>query len=231
MKANSKEIKRLPRVTLSMRVAEEIRASILSGTFALGSQLNEMELAEKFGVSRGPLREAMQRLIQEGLLHSEPHRGVFVPELTDTDLMDIYFVREAIEGAAIQRIMAGADRAGVHQILRGVVRQMAEVIAQGSWMQVAELDLTFHRAIVDAAASYRLSRMYATVQAETKLCMHMLRGGYRSSKALVEEHERLADMIAGDDVKAALQELSRHFGNPILILQKAKAAKQGSEAA
>jgi DNA-binding GntR family transcriptional regulator len=231
MKANSSEIKRLPRVTLSVRIAEEIREAILSGAFPLGSQLNEMELAEKFGVSRGPIREAMQRLIQEGLLHSEPHHGVFVPQLTDMDLSDIYFVREAIEGAAVRRIMARPDRMDIHRTLMSIAKEMEATVAQGSWMQVAEIDMAFHRALVEAAESFRLSRMYATVQAETKLCMHMLMGGYRGSKALVEEHELLANLIAGDDVKAALQELSRHFGNPIVILRKANAARQGSEAA
>ena len=231
MKADSRGIKRLPRVTLSVRIAEEIREAILSGTFSFGSQLNEMDLAEKFGVSRGPIREAMQRLIQEGLLHSEPHRGVFVPELTDTDLSDIYFVREAIEGAAVKRIMARADRGDIHRLLLNIVRRMETAIAAGSWTQVAETDMEYHRELVEAAGSFRLSRMYTTTQAETKLCMHMLMGGYRGSKALVEEHERLAALIAGDDVSATLRELSRHFGDPILILRKANEVRQGSEAA
>jgi DNA-binding GntR family transcriptional regulator len=231
MKADSKGIKRLPRVTLSGRIAEEIREAVLSGAFPLGSQLNEMDLAEKFGVSRGPVREAMQRLIQEGLLHSEPHRGVFVPELTDTDLSDVYYVREAIEGAAVQRIMARQDRKDIHLALMKIAKQMEKTVTQGSWLQVADIDLAFHRELVEAAGSFRLSRMYATVQAETKLCMHMLMGGYRSSKALVEEHELLANLIAGDDVAATLRELSRHFGDPIRILRKANAVRQGSEAA
>jgi len=232
MKADSREIKRLPRVTLSVQIAEEIRKAILSGAFPLGSQLNEMDLAEQFGVSRGPVREALQRLIQEGLLHSEPHRGVFVPELTDTDLADIYFVREAIEGAAIKTIMARTDRKDVHRALTDVAKKMGEVVdGGGSWMQIAELDMVFHRELVEAAQSFRLSRMYATVQAETKLCLHMLMGGYRSNMALVQEHELLADLVVGDDVQAALQELSRHFGDPIRILRKARAARLGSEAA
>lgn len=231
MKTISREIKRLPRATLSVQISEEIREAILSGAYPLGSQLNEMDLAEKFGVSRGPVREAMQRLIQEGLLHSRPHHGVFVPELTDDDLADIYYVREAIEGAAIKRLMTRDDRSVIHQALMGIVAQMADAVAHGRSMQVAELDMMFHREIVIAADSFRLSRTYATVQAETKLCLHMLMGGYRGSKALVDEHRLLADLIAGDDVKAALQELSRHFGNPVMTLRKAKAVRRESEAA
>ncbi len=73
----------IPRTTLASMVGERIRASILDGDVAPGTQLNEVELAASFGVSRGPVREAIQRLIQEGLLRSEPHRGVFLPVLTD----------------------------------------------------------------------------------------------------------------------------------------------------
>jgi DNA-binding GntR family transcriptional regulator len=231
MKNSTREIKRLPRATLSTQIAEKIREEILSGTFPLGSQLNEVELADKFGVSRGPIREAMQRLIQEGLLYSEPHRGVFVPELTDSDLVDIYYVRQAIEGAAIQRIMAQGQLGEIRRSLVQIVKQMERAIGRQNWTQVAELDMTYHREIVQAAKSARLSRMYATVQAETKLCLHMLMGGYRGSKALVEEHQLLADLIAGGDVRTTLQELARHFGDPILILRRANAVRQASEAA
>ena len=67
------------RSTLSGQVTERLRADIVSGVFAPGDQLNEAQLAREFGVSRGPLREAMQRLIQDGLLLNKPHRGVFDP--------------------------------------------------------------------------------------------------------------------------------------------------------
>ena len=101
----------ISRTTLSGQITERLRDGILAGLYSQGDQLNEAELARRFGVSRGPLREAMQRLIQVGLLENRPHRGVFVPELTDEDLADIYFAREAIETAALGRIMAEGEAA------------------------------------------------------------------------------------------------------------------------
>ena len=74
---------RIPRGTFASIVTERLSASIIDGTLKPGAQLNEVELATSFGVSRGPVREALQRLVQEGLLDSEPHRGVFVPVLTE----------------------------------------------------------------------------------------------------------------------------------------------------
>ncbi len=102
----------IPRTTLASMVGERIRASILDGDVVPGTQLNEVELAASFGVSRGPVREAIQRLIQEGLLRSEPHRGVFLPLLTTADIEDIFLTREALESTALRNI-TGTSAGGV----------------------------------------------------------------------------------------------------------------------
>ena len=67
-------IEPIERSTLSSTVTERLRELVIQGTYPPGTQLSEVELAERFGVSRGPIREAVQRLTQEGLLRSEPHR-------------------------------------------------------------------------------------------------------------------------------------------------------------
>ncbi len=220
-------IARLPRVTLSGQVAGAMRHAVLSGIFSPGQQMNEADLAARFAVSRGPLREAMQRLVQEGLLVSHPHRGVFVVELTAADLGDIYLAREAIEGAALRRIAGMRDRAPLAAGLLVAVNRMEAAVAAGDWPDVADSDIAFHRALVDAAASLRLSRMFETVQAETRLCLHLLMPGYRSAAGLAAEHRRLAVLAAGDDLAAALGELARHLADPIRILHRAAAARSG----
>ena len=224
-KSPSRPTRRLPRSTLSAQLCEQIRKSILDGTFPLGAQLNEMDLAATFGVSRGPVREGLQRLIQEGLLNSEPHRGVFVPELSDADISDIYFIRKSLELTAMRRVMARSDRVAIQRKLVVIIRQMDKAVQRQNWPLIAELDMDFHRQFVDAAESFRLSRAYATIQAETKLCLHRLMGGYRGNKALVEEHQALADLIGGNDADASLAELNRHFGDPISTMRKANAVR------
>lgn len=221
--------RQLPRATLSVQIAGQIREDILSGALRPGAQLHEVELALAFGVSRGPLREAIQRLVQEGLLRSAPHRGVFVPDLTEADLHDVFFVRATIETAAVRRVVAGPDRAAVSQALSEIAARMDRAMKNGDRATGGELDFTFHRTLVDAAASERLSRTYATVQAETRLCLHRLMGGYRSSADLADEHHRLATMIADASVEAVVEELGRHFGDPAQILRKARATDAGGE--
>lgn len=211
---------RLPRVTLAGQVAGAMRDAVLSGLFPPGQQMNEAELAARFEVSRGPVREAMQRLVQEGLLVSHPHRGVFVVQLSEADLADVYLARGAIEGTALRRIADLPDRAPLAGRLAAAVATMAAAVATSDWAEVADSDLAFHRALVDAAGSPRLSRMYETVQAETRLSFHHLMSGYRSSAGLVDEHRRLAALATGGDLPAALDDLARHLADPIRILRR-----------
>ncbi len=217
----SASIARLPRVTLSGQVAGAIRDAVLSGALPPGRQMNEAELAARFEVSRGPVREAMQRLVQEGLLVSHPHRGIFVVELAEADLADIYIAREAIEGAALRRIAAvPPGRAALAARLADEARRMEEAVRAEEWGEVADRDFAFHRALVEAADSPRLSRMFDTVQAETRLCLHLLMAGYRSSAQLADEHRRLAALATGGNIAAALAELGRHLADPIRVLRR-----------
>ena len=211
----------IERVTLPVQIADRLRADILVGLYPGGAQLLEAELALTFGVSRGPLREAMQRLVQEGLLRSAPHRGVFVTEVGEEDLLDVYFVREALETAAIRKICSEGRQAAVADALTAIAERMDKALKNGDTTAGGDLDFEFHRTLVDAAKSERLSRTYATVQAETRLCLHRLMGGYRSSKDLAEEHFRLAETIRSKDINAILSELRQHFGDPARHLRKA----------
>ncbi|MEQ8584578.1 MAG: GntR family transcriptional regulator [Thalassobaculaceae bacterium] len=214
--------KPIERLTLSAQVAERIRDDILAGLYEPAQQLHEVELALALGVSRGPLREAMQRLIQEGLLTSIPHRGVFVIDLSEDDLEDVFFVRASLEEAAVRRILSGGTRVATAKALRALADRMDRAMRAGDTTTGGDLDFAFHRTLVDAAGSARLSRTYATVQAETRLCLHRLMGGYRSRADLAVEHIRLADLIASAPLDAVLDELHRHFGDPAATLRRAR---------
>ena len=110
----NRTIEPIKRSTLSSMVTERLRELVIAGSYEPGTQLSEVDLAERFGVSRGPIREGLQRLVQEGLLRSEPHRGVFIPVISPDDVHDIYLAREAIEGAAVKAICAREDLSLIH---------------------------------------------------------------------------------------------------------------------
>ncbi|TGN66892.1 GntR family transcriptional regulator [Nocardioides eburneiflavus] len=201
-------------------VGERIRSSIIEGGLPPGSQLHEVELAASFGVSRGPVREALQRLIQEGLLRSEPHRGVFVPVMSADDIVDIYLAREALEGAAVRRIIATARAATAYKALDKVVRSMEAAENAEDWKTVASRDLDFHTVLVASAESPRLERMFTTVISETRLCLSMLTSELQGRDFLVEEHREISEMIRAEDTEGAMAALTKHFDDAVVTLQR-----------
>ena len=205
---------RLPRATYASMVTERLRDSIVNGSLAPGSQLSEADLATRFGVSRGPVREALQRLIQEGLVRAEPHRGVFVPVLTEDDVRDIYLAREALESAAVEHIIASSRSGAAADDLDRLVKLMAEAEAADDWEAVGRHDLEFHTALVAATGSERLQRMFSTVISETRLCLGVLTAADARSD-LVDEHRQIAAMIRKGQADKALAVLKQHFDDAV----------------
>jgi DNA-binding GntR family transcriptional regulator len=198
-------------------VTERLRDSIVDGTLVPGSQLSEAELATRFGVSRGPVREALQRLIQEGLVRAEPHRGVFVPVLTEADVRDIYLARAALESAAVQYIMATSRSDEAADALDVRVERMAEAEAADDWEAVGQHDLDFHTALVAATGSERLQRMFSTVISETRLCLGVLTSADARGD-LVEEHRQIAAMVRKGQAEQALAVLKQGFDEAVVTI-------------
>jgi DNA-binding GntR family transcriptional regulator len=178
-------------------IADRLRAQILSGAFQPDAQLSEVALATQLKVSRGPIREAMQRLIQEGLLRAERNRGVFVVELDHVDARDVYLARGAVERTAAEIVTRNADPETL-AALEQVLDQMAA--AEGhDWNDLISQDLAFHQTLVDAAGSARLTRMFRTLVAETRLCMLRLEPFYGAPGEVLAEHRAILDAIRSGD--------------------------------
>jgi DNA-binding GntR family transcriptional regulator len=195
----------------------------MNGLFRPGEQLAETQLAAQLAVSRGPLREAMQRLVQEGLLRGERNRGLFVVELTAEDVRDIYLAREAVEGAAVRELLAG-DTALALARLEQIAGKMAVAAQRGQWASLADLDLEFHAELVAAAGSPRLQRMMQTLLVETRICQGALEGRQHTTD-LADEHRDILDAIAGGAQEKALVLLSVHMADAVGRLTDVTAAE------
>lgn len=202
-----------PRTTSGI-IADRLREQIVTGAFPPGGQMVEPKLAERLGVSRGPVREALQRLVQEGLLINIPNRGVFVVELDASDVADIYTARRAIEREAASRLHRTKSQPHLAR-LAAVVTEMSSLTSHDDTGLIAEKDLAFHSALVDAADSPRLSRMFATLAAETRMCLAGLMEFYPRRSALVKEHEHLVALLRGDDEEALLHAVDAHLESAV----------------
>ena len=220
----------LPRATFASMVTERLRDSIVDGTLEPGSQLSEVELANSFGVSRGPVREAIQRLVQEGLLRSEPHRGVFVPVLTDEDVIDVYVARAAVESAALRLLISTRTSPSSYETLGKHVAEMETAASRGDWEAVGRFDLEFHSALVSLSRSQRLQRMFTTLISETRLCLTALTDA-DARHHLVSEHRTICEAIRDGDTERALAALEKHYDEAVLALTATqdRSASEGVE--
>lgn len=200
----------LERQPTAARVADSIRASIIAGDFPPGTQLTEVNLAEQLNVSRGPIREAFQRLIQEGIVVAEPHRGVFVVDVDSEEAADVYTARRAIEREAAREILRRSDIEAIRQ-LDAQVKDMARAAKAGTWGAIAEADLAFHETLVRSAGSERLSRMYSTLMVETRLCLAAFGATDPDPKQVVGEHRALVKALRGGDEAEVLAQIDRHL--------------------
>jgi DNA-binding GntR family transcriptional regulator len=190
-------------------IADRLRSEILEGRFSGDVQLSEVEISRQLRVSRGPIREAMQRLIQEGLLRSERNRGVFVVQLDEYDARDVYLARTAVERAAVAVVAAQRDETALDDL-----QQIVDDIngfGDGPWNDLIVLDLSFHQRLVEAAGSRRLTRMFATLSAETRLCLLRLEPFYDSAAEVAEEHQAILDALRAGDAKTADRLIQQHM--------------------
>ncbi|GAA2789837.1 GntR family transcriptional regulator [Kribbella solani] len=193
-------------------IADKLRKAIGYGEIKPGSQLAEADLARKLGVSRGPLREGMQRLTQEGLLISIRNRGLFVVDLTPDDIRDMYVARQAIELAAARQILAGEFEAA-GKALSAFGHAMLD--ADGDPGAIGELDIEFHETLVRLSGSPRLIRMHQTSIIETRMCIHALEETYLATDVRAMEHSDLAEAIGAGNVARTEMLLLAHMDDAI----------------
>lgn len=216
MNTTSRHLDPLARKSTPSIIADKLRAAIGDGDIPAGSQLFEAELARTLGVSRGPLREGLQRLTQEGLLVSVRNRGVFVIEMTPENVSDMYTVRGAVERAAIQRIVR-QDPAGAGNALQSIVDQMA---AAEDVPARSELDIAFHEKLVAWSQSPRLQRVHRTLITETRMCIHALTTSYVSRDDRVAEHREITDAIVDADADRADKLMIAHMDDALQRLTR-----------
>lgn len=204
------ELEPVARQSTAELIADQLRAAIMYGVFAPGTQLGEAELAARFAVSRGPLREAMQRLVQEGLLRGERHRGLFVIDLSAPDVRDIYLARLAIERMSCQLIMQGNRGEAVARLSEALLTLVAA--AQGRDRNaMSDADQAFHQTLVSCSGNSRLERMAQTLLVETRMCLAALQEHYPEPDELVAEHRALVDAISDGDEKLLLGLIETHM--------------------
>ncbi|MCO6452779.1 MAG: GntR family transcriptional regulator [Caldilineales bacterium] len=193
-------------------VAERMRDGILSGQLAPGERLRETELSEMMEISRGPVREALRRLENEGLVVVGRTGRTNVARVSRQDLDEVFSLRRALERLAIERACEWATPEDMAK-LQAVVDAMAATIARGiSEKEGAELDLRFHDVIYHASRHQRLLNCWTTIRSQIYVIMlsrNVASANFRD--ATVYGHQEIVDAIKARDKERALVVIEQHM--------------------
>ena len=199
--------------TLSDYVADQLRQAILSDKIKPGQRLVEQELAESMQTSRGPVRDALKMLENEGLVLRQPHRGAFVAELKHEDVIEIYTLREALENLAIRFAIRNASPGQVDEL--GKIVQAMEQLAQSDYNQLeaTDLDMEFHYTLCMISGHKRLLNAWVAMSAQIRLVLlkHRLWNPKDHRERSVAWHARIVESLRQGDVNQAQKELHVHM--------------------
>ncbi|MBB2749093.1 UNVERIFIED_ORG: DNA-binding GntR family transcriptional regulator [Microbispora rosea subsp. rosea] len=187
-------------------LAAALRERVLSGDIEPGAALPEQELSARYGVARPTVREALALLVHEGLLRRERNRSAYVPVITPADLADLMYVRAPLEELMAQAV-AGRRVTAAEEALD----RLSGLPPGAPWAAVVAEHMALHEALVAAAGSPRLERLYATLAAETRLGLVGLRHAYEDPHELAAEHAALLRVIAEGPADAAVEAVREHL--------------------
>lgn len=194
-------------------VASRLREAVLSGALPAGADLVESDLAERFNVSRGPIRDALRELVREGLLADLPRRGTVVATLGTADLREVYAVREGLETVAARLAIARAEDTDVQRI--GIhVDRMEEAWDRGAeYADSLAEDLAFHRGLVALSHNARVVEMYDRMLAQTELLVRSAAAANpRLAHAMKRSaHRDIQDGILSRDPDRARIAIADHY--------------------
>ena len=188
--------------SLEAKVYSELQDAILMGSFKKGEALTELALSEKLGVSRTPVRGALSRLSEEGLVELIPNRGAVVVGITKEDLVDIYRIRMRLEGLASTMAAEKITDKEKKELIE--TAELSEFyIKKNDGEHIKELDTQFHQTIYKACGSRMLEKVLSDLHRNIKAYRKVsLTSPVRAKKSVEEHHQILNAIIRGDAAEA-----------------------------
>lgn len=201
-------------------VAGTLRWAIITGELEPGIHLQEPLLAQKFGVSRVPVREALARLEHEGLVRSEPRRGAFVVGFTASDVQEIYEMRQFIETRA-GRLAAERVTSDDLARLQRFIDQMSDAVRNKQVSRVAEPDIAFHSEIVAISGHRRLLAAWEPIAGIVSTLLKITNTSHPDMAGAIASHQVIANALADHDPVATEAAIQRHLTNGERTMQEA----------
>lgn len=197
--------------TLSDEAAHRLRTAIRNGVLRPGTRLVERDLAERLGMSRIPVREAIQRLVEEGLVQKSPHRGTFVYTPTQKEIEEISTMRTVLESFVVERAIANwSDE--IEEQLREIVRDMRLAADRGDWQQIHECDYHFHSLLWSVANHSLLLEVVSGLRSRINRFLFEVSGALPTADMdfHIASHDELIDILKAGNVAQAQTTMAAH---------------------
>lgn len=205
-------------------VFETIRNAIISGSLKPGERLMEVQMAERLGVSRTPIREAIRKLELEGLIIMLPRKGAFVADLSVKDLTEVLEIRAALEGLAAGLAVTRISEAEIEE-LEIITLKFNKAIESDNVEELIALDIQFHEALFKATRNERLVQLNSNLREQVQRFREMYLKKANRSKETAKEHNDLLEAISSRDIGKAEKLARKHVEtteNAILKMMEGK---------
>jgi len=210
------------RSMLAEQVHAKLRSDILHARLRPGEALSENSLAADLAVSRTPVREAIQRLVREGLVQVLPQRGSYVGLLSIRRIRDALFVREAVETQTVRRILAAPDSPDRLPLLEASITRQARALAAGDLDATMRADADFHRCLLQSAGLDGVWPVVAQARDMHQRTRAIAVPELQSGEQALADHRAIVAALRARDLPRSLQAMSDHLQrNELLTLQVA----------
>lgn len=203
--------------TITTAVASRLREEIRSGRLSPGTRLRQAHIAESYGVSTTPVREAFAALEREGLLQSNAHRGVVVFEPSIVDLREIYEIRTPLEALATELGAVNLTEADLKK-MKALVKRMIAANRKKDWPTAGECNDEFHATIYRRAGRQRLLKLITDLRAASSAYIGLFPKLPGRMKEVEREHKEIYEFCAARQPKKAAKAMVAHLtytGNAI----------------
>lgn len=209
--SNTEKFQKLP--PLKQRAYETIKELILSGQSQGGEALSVGELAERFGVSRTPVREALLRLEQEGLVETVPYRGTYVKVISEEEIAEVYEVRGVLEGLAARLATARIPQEEL-EAFESALQSLDKEMVLGEYERYVDNDTRFHEMIVENCGNKTLEdlvRQLSDRSYRIRVYAQQISGDHMTQSH--EEHRWVLRALREGDAVAAERLMTEHLAN------------------
>jgi DNA-binding GntR family transcriptional regulator len=205
-------------LTLREIILENIRDAIVSGSLRAGSRVSEPELAERYGISRTPIREAFRQLESEGYLTVVPRRGAIVSEFTPKDIEEFYAIKSIMEGYAARRACENLTAKDLDR-LQAINDKLAELAEAGDIKHFFKIHSDFHEMFIKAANNDKLHELIAGLVTKFQRLRFTSLSLPGRMAVSVQEHEKIIDAFRkkDPDLAEALVRKNAEYGGQVLM--------------